>query len=267
MQKRALAYARVSTQGQVANTSLASQQAAITAFCVQNGYELIDAPYIDVDSGSKEDRQGLERLRARIKLKNFDFIIVSKIDRFTRDVLLGETVRKEIEENGGKLLSVNESIDTQNPMGIMFVQLLQIFSQYEKSQILWRLASGKKHTVSNKGGWLGGTVPLGYKALGTRDRPAGGKVEIEPTDAFVVRLALDMRKQGQSYQEIANELNSRGYKTRSKVTRRGNSVGGIPFDKTTIFRIIKRSEVYAGNKTINSSYTLNDCKPAQPKIE
>lgn len=258
IKKKALAYVRVSSEGQIENTSLDNQKNMIMAYILNYGYDLVESPFIDVDSGDKEDRQGLEALRQRVKQQGFDAVVVARIDRFTREIVLGETVRKEIESNGGKLISVNEQIDTSTPMGVMFVQLLQIFSQYEKTQILWRFSNGKRKTVTSRGKWIGGITPLGYNAHGSRDKPAKGSISVNNEEQKIVQMIFDLRAQKKSIPQICNILTSNGFKTRSRTTKKGERVGGVDFHPAAVFRILKRENVYKGLSAINSSFKLDD---------
>lgn len=265
--KKALAYVRVSSEGQAENTSLENQKNMIMAYILNYGYELAEAPFIDVDSGDKEDRQGLEGLRLRIKNKGFDAVIVAKIDRFTRDIVIGETVRKEIETNGGKLISVNESFDTSSPAGIMFLQLLQIFSQYEKTQILWRFSNGKRKTVTSRGKWIGGITPMGYTAHGTREKTANGAISVNTEEQKIIQYIFALRAEGKSIPTICKMLKEKGLKTRQRTTKRGIRVGGVDFHPAAVFRILGREKVYKGLATINSSFILEPGVIAnQPKI-
>lgn len=251
--KKAIAYIRVSSDSQEDNTSLEAQKLAIAAYAVSHGFEIIQTCK-DVDSGANEFRQGLSALRDLIKTVSFDAVIVSKIDRFTRDVELGERVRKEIEASKGQLVSVNEAFDTKSPIGLAFVQMAQVFSALERNTIRERFKNGKTHTVTKKGGWLGGTAPIGYSSTGNKNA-LGAALIINEEEAEIVKRCFDFRQQNLSFSEIAEQLNKLGFKT-----RKGNN-----FDKTGVFRIIKREAVYKQEKSVNSSYRL-DCAACQPRI-
>ncbi len=254
MLKKAIAYIRVSSDSQEDNTSLEAQKASIAAYAAQNNFEIV-ATFKDVDSGANEHREGLTALRKAIKSLQFHAVIVSKIDRFTRDVELGERVRKEIENADGILISASEAFDTKNYMGLAFMQMAQVFAALERNQIKDRLKTGKINTVVKKGTWLGGTAPIGYTAVGSRKSPAKGLLEVNNKEAEIVRRCFISREAGYSFYEIAQILNSEGF-----TTRKGNK-----FDKTSVFRILKRKDVYNQEKSINYSYDL-ECQPKQPKI-
>jgi len=97
---------------------------------------------------------------------------------------------------------------------------------------------------------------LGYKAVGHRKAPAKGQLVVDEQEANIVRLCFSLKEEGHSFGEIAGTLNASGYRTRR----------GCNFDKTSIFRIIKRVEVYKQNKSINFSYNLNCETAKQDKI-
>lgn len=255
MSKKAVAYIRVSSESQEDNTSLENQRRMIIAYALNNGFEIADW-YQDTDSGSNESREGLTSLRKRFAQKDCQAVIVFKVDRFSRSVLLGSTVRKEIEDNGGILISVSEAFDVSTPMGRMMLNILQTFAEFEKDTINTRFKMGKERRVKTKGGWLGGTPPIGYKAIGSRISPAKGALEIDENAAEAVKLCFELKNQNLPYSQIAKELNKAGYKT-SK---------GKEFQKATVFRILSRKDVYNGNKAINYSFELENCSGEQPRI-
>jgi len=134
LMKKAIAYIRVSSESQEDNTSLEAQKTAIAAYAIKNDLDIIET-FKDVDSGANEHRQGLTGLREAIKSRVFDIVIVSKFDRFTRDIELGERVRKEIENQGGALVSASEAFNTKNYMDLAFVRMMQVFAALERDQI------------------------------------------------------------------------------------------------------------------------------------
>src|SRR5919108_5640803 len=85
---RVLAYRRVSTREQgVAGTSLDAQTTEIGRYCTAHALpDPID--YVEVESGgeeSEEKRREVMRLLAHVRAG--DAVIVSKIDRFARDMV------------------------------------------------------------------------------------------------------------------------------------------------------------------------------------
>jgi len=249
--KIALAYIRVSSEGQEENTSLESQRNSIRAYAMANGFN-IEETYADIDSGANEARTGLMALRERIRHKHFHAVIVAKIDRFTRDLLLGETTRKEIEKYEGTLISVSEHIDTSTPSGLLFAQLLQAFAQFDKASIVYKMNQGKKNTIESKGTFGGGTLGYGYRPNGNV-----GEAAINETEAEAIRLIFKLHKENLSTYKISTILTEKGYKARN----------GKDFYPVLVHRILKRHSVYESVKPINFNFKLKEgIKAKQPRI-
>lgn len=253
--KRALAYIRVSSDTQEDNTSLENQRRSIIIYAKNFGFDVCDW-FQDVESGSDENREGLSKLRQRVKKGDCSAVIVYKVDRFTRSVILGSNVRKEIEESGCTLVSVSEAFDATTSIGRMMLNILQTFAEFERDTINTRFKVGRERKVRSCGAWLGGTPPIGFKAVGSRKNPAKGLLEIDEAGAASVRACFDLRKKGMSLLSIARAINELGYKTSR----------GFQFTKATVSRILKRENVYNGITSINSSYELENCNGNQPKI-
>jgi DNA invertase Pin-like site-specific DNA recombinase len=103
-QPMALAYIRVSTQRQgKSGLGLEAQQAAVTAFAEAEGLQII-AWHQDIESGSENDRPGLNEVLRKARVLECP-VIVAKLDRISRDVafiskLMGEQVEFIVTELG-----------------------------------------------------------------------------------------------------------------------------------------------------------------------
>ena len=82
---KAVAYTRVSTDRQGKSTlGLDAQMSAIVSFCSKENMPLVSM-FQDVDSGEKDDRDGLNEA-IQYAQENKATIIVAKLDRLSRDV-------------------------------------------------------------------------------------------------------------------------------------------------------------------------------------
>ena len=111
-------YTRVSTQEQATeNTSLASQEGQLTAYCQMQGWTIINS-YVDPGfSGKNGDRPGLKRLLSDARIGLFDKVVVCKLDRMARNLRLLMDIESELNEYPVSLTSIKESVDTSNSTG------------------------------------------------------------------------------------------------------------------------------------------------------
>jgi len=115
----------------------------------------------EVISGAKASRPELKKLLDGARRREFDAVLVWKLDRFGRSVLDLETNISALARVGVRLISATEAIDTaeESPAGTMFRQLLATFAQFERSLIRERSDAGmKRYQQDLKAGRVGKTV-------------------------------------------------------------------------------------------------------------
>jgi Recombinase len=86
--------------------------------------------------------------------------------------------------------------------------------------------------------WMGGSPPLGYDV---RDR----KLVVSPAEAELARLIFRRFLDLASALLLIRELNAQGHRTKSWTTQAGTFREGRPFDKGTLYKIL-RNRVYIG---------------------
>ena len=185
---RALAYVRVSSDGQADNTSLDVQADRVAAYATARGWTL-DGMYSDVASGATLDRPGLSALRDA--LRPGDAVIVYKLDRLSRSIVDAEPLISEWESRGVALHSVSEPLDTSSAMGRAMLRMVLVFAQAEREVIAERVASGKRRRAK-EGGFNGGRVPYGYRA----GAESGSPFVVHVEEAAKVREAFRVYSRG-----------------------------------------------------------------------
>ena len=84
---RAALYMRVSTEKQVKEgDSIAAQQSALERYAKEKGYIIVDTYIDDGISGTKADRDELQRLLEDVKQGRVDIVLVTKLDRWFRSI-------------------------------------------------------------------------------------------------------------------------------------------------------------------------------------
>ena len=135
---KAVLYYRVSTTEQ--DTGMQIQ--AVETYCKNNNIVPIKV-YQDIGvSGSKESRPQFDIMLEDMRKNLFDCVICYKLDRIGRS--LSHLIRLFEEFNKKKIsfISVTQNINTSTPEGRMFLQMLMVLSEYERSLIVNRVNDG-----------------------------------------------------------------------------------------------------------------------------
>ncbi len=155
-----IALVRVSSLSQQKNTSLEQQKNRIQQYAAFNDIQ-IDKVIEEVESGAKETREGLEKLRSLVETGVVKRVIVLNLSRFSRDLFYGLKWLKYLNDNDVELISIQERIDN-SIAGRLMLQLLLWLSQFEKDTIVQRLRKGKEKRFSD-GLRTCGNIPFGYE--------------------------------------------------------------------------------------------------------
>ena len=162
MKKRAVGYCRISTLMQVYNTSLKDQEEKIRMYAKLHDI-VIDEMFIDkAVSGKSTDRPEYDKMMDYIKTNGIDMIIVYKNDRIHRSLYNLLAMIYELQKYEVALVSVTEMFDTSTPQGMLFLQMLGSFAEFERAVINERTRNGRIARL-NENKWVGGKPALGYK--------------------------------------------------------------------------------------------------------
>lgn len=163
--KKLIGYCRVSTDNQKEEGTIEIQEYALKEYAKANGYELSIIFKDEGVSGGLEDRPGLVELFTFLELDNqIEGVLIYRLDRLARDLYIQEHLIKKLEMLHKSILSTKErDLDSNDPMRKAFRQFMGIVAELEKSFITMRLSGGRINKA-RKGGYAGGSVPLGYFA-------------------------------------------------------------------------------------------------------
>ena len=201
--RKAAIYVRVSTDIQTDNTSLGNQEEKCKQWCRSYNYTIYNVYRDEGISGAKsEERAAFQALLADAEAGKFEIVVCSHLDRFARSLqVLIETVNR-FKRCGVRFACAEQHIDTsQEPFGTVFLQLLGVFAEWERSIIAERTKSGKVCEI-RQGRFIGGQMPLGFE--NTRD----GGVAINELEAEVVKQIFDLA-QNNGTLTIARLLNKK----------------------------------------------------------
>lgn len=196
-------YIRVSTREQGdSRLGLAAQREALERFCASEGCELVEV-FTEVASGKLElsDRPGLAKALQRAKRLGNVPVLVSKLDRLSRDVAMVSGLMKD----GVPFIVAELGPDVDS----FILHLYAALAEKERRMISerTRLALG---ALKARGVLLGNRTNLDdARALSVESN----KRNAAAFAAKVLPLVQSMRDKGMSYRAIALELDGLGIKT------------------------------------------------------
>src|SRR5213593_2502848 len=170
---RCAIYTRVSTdQGlQQDFNSLDAQYDASQAYIrsqAHAGWSLLRAKYDDGGfSGGNTDRPALQRLLEDVGAGRVDVIVVYKVDRLTRSLADFAKLVELFDRHAVSFVSITQSFNTTSSMGRLTLNVLLSFAQFER-EVIGERVRDKIAASKRKGIWVGGPVPLGYRAIGKK---------------------------------------------------------------------------------------------------
>lgn len=200
----AVIYARYSSHGQT-EQSIEGQLHDNYAWAKQQGVTVV-GEYIDrALTGTKDQRPDFQRMIEDAAKKQFEMVIVWKLDRFARNRYDSAIYKAKLKKYGVKVVSVKENI-TDSPEGIILEGLLESMAEYYSANLSQNVRRGLRESIA-KGNYCGGSIPYGYKVQNK-------KLVVDDKSAAGVRYMFEQYANGVPKKEIIEELNRRGYRTR-----------------------------------------------------
>uniref|UniRef100_A0AAU8B6J4 Integrase n=1 Tax=Dulem virus 39 TaxID=3145757 RepID=A0AAU8B6J4_9CAUD len=225
MNKKNVAYLRVSTEAQTEKYGLEVQKQKILEYCEKKGVE-INKWYIDGGySGSKLDRPEIQELLDDAKKGMIGIVYIYKLDRMSRDVIdTLNLIYRVLPQYNVKVISMTEEIRTENPMDKVMLTMNAAMNQYEREVIRMRMSAGMVERVK-KGLWMGGgRIPFGYYY----DRN-DGILHVNEEQAEKVRTAYRLYIDGYSCDKISRILGFKGERIVSQILKRKSNIGMIEY--------------------------------------
>ena len=139
---RVALYARVSTlNGQDPEMQLSE----LREYASRRGWT-ITSEYVDQGvSGSKESRPQLKQLMADAQRRNFDAVLVWKIDRFGRSLKHLVNALADLCAYGVAFVSFRDNLDLSTPSGRLMFQIIGAMAEFERSLIQERVKAGLRN--------------------------------------------------------------------------------------------------------------------------
>ncbi len=222
--KSAVIYARYSCDAQT-EQSIEGQLRVCHEYAERNGIVIVDT-YIDrAMTGTNDNRPDFQCMIKDSNKKQWDYVLVYKLDRFSRNKYESIKYKHTLSKNNVKVVSAMENIP-DTPEGIILESLLEGMNQYYSAELSQKVKRGMKET-RKKGYWQGGRLRYGYKL-------DGRKIVIDEEQAEIVRYIFSEYAKGVILRDIIHGL-----------TIRGVLHNGKPFAMNTVYSML-RNEKYLG---------------------
>jgi site-specific DNA recombinase len=229
---RVALYARVSSEQQTEQGTIASQVAALEARILQDGLPLEpDHRFIDEGySGATLVRPALERLRDAVAAGAVDRVYVHSPDRLARRYAYQVLVIDEFQRLGVEILFLNRAIGL-SPEDDLLLQVQGMVAEYERAKILERSRRGKRHAAHQGRVSVLSGAPYGYRYIGKHEGGGVARYAIDEAEAPAVRLMFQwIGHERISIGKVCRRLQQQGC-----LTRNGKSA----WDRTTVWGILK----------------------------
>lgn len=139
---RVALYARVSTlNGQDPELQLAE----LRDYSARRGWTVV-GEYTDKGvSGSRDSRPELNKLMSDAHRRQFDAILVWKIDRFGRSLKHLVNALADLSAYGVAFVSLRDNLDLSTPTGRLMFQIIGAMAEFERALIQERVRAGLKN--------------------------------------------------------------------------------------------------------------------------
>lgn len=207
MQERstqAVTYLRVSSLGQVDGDGFPRQREACAAYAATHGIEIVGEYRDEACSGCTEAdaREGFGAMIERISGNGVTVVLVERADRLARTMNICETLVATIRKLGVRVIDVcsgNDLTDDSDPSRIAMRQMLGVLAEYQKRELVGKLAKARKR-IRETLGRCEGRKPYGFA---------------EGESFGLSRLLELVYQRDVTYREAAAILNAEGISTRN----------------------------------------------------
>lgn len=232
---KAVAYCRVSTEGQVGEDKygIESQKRDIIKYCEKHNIEIVQWFVDEGISGAKDerDRPELRKLiNGEITNPPIKAVVVAKSDRLSRQIEQYYWFKYTFKRNNIELISVAEDFGEAGRFAGIYEAITASFAQMERELISERMGGGRRVKAS-RGGYAGGKAPYGYAT-----KKGSRVLTVNEEEAKIVRRVFALRDSGETMKGICEALKAEGYTARS----------GADFQISTIQYILGNRKTYEG---------------------
>jgi DNA invertase Pin-like site-specific DNA recombinase len=176
---RCVLYARTSTSNGGQHPKM--QLAELREHAQRRGWSVV-GEFTDQISGSKDSRPALNKLMAQAHRREFDVVLVWKLDRWGRSLKHLVNSLAELDSLGVAFVSLRDNFDLTTPSGRLMFSIVGAMAEFERALIQERVKAGIAHA----------------RARGKRLGRPSAKLDVE--------LINSRRAAGASWRAISREL-------------------------------------------------------------
>ena len=140
---RVAIYCRVSDPGAAEKYGMDTQEGECRAYAAERGWA-VSHVYREFASGADLfERPQMTTLRAAMRRRDFDILLVHRLDRLSRDINHQGYLLSEAEHAGVSWVSATEAID-DSPMGVILRAVIGAFAEMDRLKITANTARGRR---------------------------------------------------------------------------------------------------------------------------
>src|ERR1017187_2957725 len=183
----AVIYCRVSTKDQLDGFSIETQEKQCRAYCLKQGYTVIELYQEARSAKGHSARPEFERMLKTCLRPHSEVgaVVVYAVSRFARSTADHTKVRESLRARNVRLLSVTEEFDDRTATGRWQENSLSVHAQYDNELRSERTTDGMM-TAMSAGKWCH-KAPIGYVNTET-----SGGLSFDPVRANLVRKAFEL---------------------------------------------------------------------------
>jgi DNA invertase Pin-like site-specific DNA recombinase len=183
------------------------------------------------------DRPALQKLLDDVKARRIEVIVVYKVDRLTRSLADFAKLVELFDAHGVSFISVTQAFNTTTSMGRLTLNMLLSFAQFER-EITGERIRDKVAASKQKGIWMGGAVPIGYRV---QDRA----LHVVQSEAEFVNNVFRRYLETGSVVRLKTSLDDENVRSPVRISRSGRRTGGAPISRGHLYWILS-NPIYVG---------------------
>jgi DNA invertase Pin-like site-specific DNA recombinase len=201
--RKAFAYLRVSSEGQVDGDGFPRQREAIKKWAASHNVKIVRWFEERGVSGTKEltDRPAMAEMMVALMSNGVRLVVVEKLDRIARDQMVQEGIIQSLLKEGFELVSAapgEENLCGNEPGRKLMRTIMGAIAEYDKQMIVLKLRAARSRTKA-KEGRCEGRKPFGHYN----------------GEAAILARIRKLHAQGLNYEQSSKTLNMEGLKSRS----------------------------------------------------